>query len=1018
MVTNTSVLLLIIVTFDHLLFQPHFYYFFIVKCMCIYIYIVCLYSFLHVFFDRVLTRPHFILATMTIKIPTNPQSFPEDCVPRYILKAKNGKYHFLLDDISPSRRYLWYMSEPKLITLTQLEEEMLVPGRRWYCTDRASFELQQKLGAVVEEGLPHVCFRHAKSANKYWFGPRHAQPEVEPATLIITVAELYLKANLHQIGLMAFLMQHIRRVLQTLQVFRSGRSMIEVRACAPTAEQLYLLSLLPGVGKIYAGCGACRVGDPRGELLLNGSGGIPIQTDQCVLALISGGIDSPVAAYRMMTRGCYVRGIHFLNSTASTAAVMDKNHRICAQLSRIQGSFEMCYVDISALQSHIVAHVPNHNRTLLYKWSMLALAAHFDKARLLVTGDSLGQVASQTLANMSTLYQHVAKPVAAPLVGMHKTYIMDEARRIGTYDYSIEEGEDCCQYMMCKKGANLCMGRRTLRACIRTLQRVCAALPVTRKSFVNGSLSATETWSYESAPEALAAASSSSMTTCTEHTDASGDAERGRQRRLSSGHFMSSRGSAQEGDFLSAPTLCKHRCASRGSGSSEPSELDEMDRDTHPDEGEEEEDHTSADDEHMGEGCKDVSCADAEARLCNTSTPAPHASPTHVSHLDASHRVPTTTHDASAASATAVTCASAATADWHARRKHHTALPHPSPSMPRLYMDAAAGTHMPAAVRAAMNSAPEGNPNSMHISGRQARFAMEQARSQLAEVLGLPARDIYFTSGGTESNNLALHGCLVERESWSHASTLPCMHNQCSSTLSSALPLTRVRVIDLVHHETGSVNRQLRRPLHGRLHVDACQALTKLDWASLDLREVDTLSISAHKFNGPTGVGALYVRAGVEVQPLFRGGSQEGGMRPGTENVPAIVGMGAALRLPRNHTAHRRMEDGVVSALSALGCEVNRRGETSGFIVHATLPVGMENTVLVTLLSSRYGVEIGTGSACKTNEKNTTVYETLGKAAAPDRAIRISWDSFTTMEEVHRLVAALRAAFDDLRARR
>lgn len=93
---------------------------------------------------------------------------------------------------------------------------------------------------------------------------------------------------------------------------------------------------------------------------------------------------------------------------------------------------------------------------------MLSLSASFDESKLLVTGDSLGQVASQTIHNISSLYGSVPKAVVAPLIGMHKTYIVDEARRIGTYDFSIQQGDDCCQYMMCKTGANLWIGKRTL----------------------------------------------------------------------------------------------------------------------------------------------------------------------------------------------------------------------------------------------------------------------------------------------------------------------------------------------------------------------------------------------------------------------------------------------------------------------------------------------------------------------------------------------------------------------------
>uniref|UniRef100_A0A0A9WAP4 Cysteine desulfurase n=1 Tax=Lygus hesperus TaxID=30085 RepID=A0A0A9WAP4_LYGHE len=116
------------------------------------------------------------------------------------------------------------------------------------------------------------------------------------------------------------------------------------------------------------------------------------------------------------------------------------------------------------------------------------------------------------------------------------------------------------------------------------------------------------------------------------------------------------------------------------------------------------------------------------------------------------------------------------------------------------------------------------------------------------------------------------------------------------------------------------------------------------------------MTVSAHKVNGPVGVGALYLRNRHCPHRTLVGGSQEHGIRPGTENVPAIMGFGAALRLDRSHTAHREIERLILHTLISLGCEINRRGETSGYIVHATLPVGYHNTELVSLLSTRYHV--------------------------------------------------------------
>ncbi|KAG5469449.1 hypothetical protein LSCM1_02670 [Leishmania martiniquensis] len=784
------------------------------------------------------------------KLPTNPRTFPDDRTPNFILKAKNGHFHFMMAEPDVSKNYLWYMSEPKLVTVPELEAEMRVPGRRWYATDRAGFEVQKKNNAVVSEGEPYVCLRSIKNCELYWFGRRHAEPPVEQLTLVVSVGELYLKSAIHRKRLVRVLMDNMRRVLKNPQVFRNGDTLIEVRKEVPTKEQLQLLALLPGIAKIYEGSQKKgeRKGDPRGAFICDGAQGIPITPDQRVLALISGGIDSPVAAYRMMTRGCFVNGVHFLNSTNDTASVVEKNRRICERLSSVQGRFDMYYVDISALQSQIVANVPNHNRTLIYKWFMLSLAADFEDSCFIVTGDSAGQVASQTVHNISTLYPTLRKAVISPLIGVTKNFIIDEARKIKTFDFSIQEGEDCCQYMMCKSGANLMMGRRTLEACVRRIKLT--ELKVTKEVYRDGKLCESSEFTYYP----------------------------------SSGMRPSNKAPAPVGAAQDASS-----------------------------------------EDHM--------------------------------------------HDV-------------------------------------IYFDAAAGTKVAEQVRMAMLRAPEGNPNSMHMSGREARMAVEKVRSQLAKVMHVPANDIIFTSGGTESNNIALNGYHVVREPWSHAST--------SGNSSTPAGATVVKVVDLVNHETGSINRNLTRPEGGRLHLDASQALLKIDFGSLDLSQVDSIAVTAHKINGPIGVGAVYLRD-LACHRLFSGGSQEKGIRPGTENVPAIVGFGAALSLDRSHSLHKEIDALMTEELEKMGCEINRRGETSGYIVHATLPKGYSNTDVISRLSTKYHVEIGTGSACKTKEVNTTVYDTLGKSPAPTRSIRISWDSFATLTEAERVLSAMKNVLDEIK---
>jgi hypothetical protein len=200
-----------------------------------------------------------------------------------------------------------------------------------------------------------------------------------------------------------------------------------------------------------------------GEAVVVGAGGLPVMSTARALCLMSGGIDSPVAAYQMMTRGCRVAFVHFLNSTSDTAAILAKLHLIAKRLSILQGRLDLRLVDISELQNAIIGTVNKTDRTVVYKQYMLLLAAAIPGFEILVTGDSVAQVASQTIANIATLYPLTPRSVVSPLSGMNKNDVIDTSRRIGLLDYSAMEGADCCQYLMCKTGANLCIGKAKMQ---------------------------------------------------------------------------------------------------------------------------------------------------------------------------------------------------------------------------------------------------------------------------------------------------------------------------------------------------------------------------------------------------------------------------------------------------------------------------------------------------------------------------------------------------------------------------
>jgi len=178
-----------------------------------------------------------------------------------------------------------------------------------------------------------------------------------------------------------------------------------------------------------------------------GAGGLPSGTGGKVLCLLSGGIDSPVAAHRMMRRGCRVLYIHFHSFPHTTLESQDKVRRILQILSRYQLESHLHWIPFAEVQREIVAFAPPPMRVVLYRRFMVRIAqaiALQEKASALVTGDNLGQVASQTLENLRTVSAVSSLPIFRPLIGDDKEDIMRMARGIGTYAVSIQADQDCC----------------------------------------------------------------------------------------------------------------------------------------------------------------------------------------------------------------------------------------------------------------------------------------------------------------------------------------------------------------------------------------------------------------------------------------------------------------------------------------------------------------------------------------------------------------------------------------------
>jgi len=184
---------------------------------------------------------------------------------------------------------------------------------------------------------------------------------------------------------------------------------------------------------------------------ITGIGGLPVGSAGRGVVLFSGGIDSPVAAYAMMKRGMNVTLVHCYNSTINRD--FKKICDLARQLSRYQGRLTLHRIDLEAFQRHAIALVPAEYRMIIYKRQMIREAAKIAskiQAQALVTGDSLGQVASQTLGNIRAIYDVAPLPLLPPLIAWDKEEIIALARRIGTFDISIEEYCDICSFLIAK----------------------------------------------------------------------------------------------------------------------------------------------------------------------------------------------------------------------------------------------------------------------------------------------------------------------------------------------------------------------------------------------------------------------------------------------------------------------------------------------------------------------------------------------------------------------------------------
>jgi thiamine biosynthesis protein ThiI len=211
-----------------------------------------------------------------------------------------------------------------------------------------------------------------------------------------------------------------------------------------------------------------------------GPGGLPVGSGGRLLALLSAGIDSPVAAHLMLKRGAHIDFVHFHSAPFTDAASREKAVELASIVCRYQRPSRLHLVPFADVQRAIVAGAPEPFRVLLYRRFMGRIAERLAariSAAALVTGESLGQVASQTLENIVAIEDALGVPVLRPLVGFDKQEIIEMARRLGTYDVSIEPHDDCCSFLMPRRPATRARAEelRDAESSLRLDELVCAA---------------------------------------------------------------------------------------------------------------------------------------------------------------------------------------------------------------------------------------------------------------------------------------------------------------------------------------------------------------------------------------------------------------------------------------------------------------------------------------------------------------------------------------------------------------
>lgn len=378
--------------------------------------------------------------------------------------------------------------------------------------------------------------------------------------------------------------------------------------------------------------------------------------------------------------------------------------------------------------------------------------------------------------------------------------------------------------------------------------------------------------------------------------------------------------------------------------------------------------------------------------------------------------------------------------------------------MKEIYLDNAATTAVRPEVAEAMKpyfTEIYGNSSSLHTVGQKAKRALEEARQTAADLLQADPGEIYFTSGGTESNNLAIKGfAYANRERGNHLITSTIEHHAALNVFESLenqgfevtyLPVDRYGLVDLdaldksfrpetilvsvmlANNEIGTIEPlQAITAMAGErgiaVHTDAVQAIGKIP---LDVKTlgIDLLSLTAHKFYGPKGIGALYKRNGIKINPLFEGGHQEQILRPGTENIPGIVGLSTALSLAhqdldseaaRLKALRDRLEEGITSRID----EVTINGHPQNRVPNiSSLSFAFVEGEALVLSLDTMGIAASTASACSagTTEPSHVLKATGLDPLLAQGTLRLSLGRSNSTGDIDYAIEAIAGAVTRLR---